>query len=114
MEDRPRIILDISLHMICVHTQMHTQQHSHTDTLPPNMCTCVQHTKKKTREGKGAFKRDGRGDTWLGASHRYLNFGLSMTVGVVIGCLQVLAVSTDATLAYGGWEPQRRYHWIEV
>lgn len=53
-------------------------------------------------EGKGDFKRDGSGDTWLCASHRYLYFGLSMIVGIVVGCPQVLAVFIDASLAYGG------------
>lgn len=75
----------------------HTLPHRH-------MCAHVYNIQKRNKnmEGKGDFKRDGSGDTWLYASHRYLDFGLSMIVGIVIGCPQVLAVFIDATLAYGG------------
>lgn len=58
---------------------MHTHVHMYTE-------------EKNREEEKSGFKRDDSGDTWLCAAHRHLDFGLSMTVGIVIGCLQALAV----------------------
>lgn len=51
VEDRPRIILDINLHIVCVHIHTCTHStHSHTDTLPPQICV---HTCTTSKKGMG-------------------------------------------------------------